>query len=130
MKGSDVAALFDYIATIPQGNGAFPQVSEGVSFTINYDAQKCEDILINGSPIDPDRLYKVGTNSYLASGGDGYKAFLNAVDSYDASIFQRDVVIEYIQHLGGRIKPEVKGRISLVGANIAMIPRLAFMPAA
>ena len=115
MKGSDVLSFFDYIATICRGRGAFPQVSGGLRFTISYAAGKCEDILINGKPVDPDRMYKIATNSYLANGGDGYKVFLKAIDRFESSMFQRDVLIEYIKSLGGRIRPEVKGRIKVGG---------------
>jgi len=115
LKGSDVLSLFDHIAHISRGRGAFPQVSEGISFTINREAGRCEDILIKGKPVDPLKTYKIATNSYLASGGDGYKVFLNAVHRYDFSLFQRDVFIGYIKHLGGRIRPEVKGRIRIKG---------------
>jgi 5'-nucleotidase/UDP-sugar diphosphatase len=113
IKGSDLLPLFDYLATTP-GKGAFPQVSEGISFTINTIAGKCEDILINGEPIDPNRIYRVATNSFLAVGGDGYRAFEKAVDRYDTSIFQRDACIEYLIQLGEKIKPELKDRIKLI----------------
>lgn len=113
IKGSDLLPLFDFIATTP-GKGAFPQVSAGVSFTINTITGKCEDILIKGKPIEPERLYKIATNSFMAVGGDGYQAFVNAIERYDTSVFQRDTWIEYIIHLGGRIKPELKNRIKSV----------------
>lgn len=121
LKGTDVQALFDFIATIPQGKGAFPQVSEGVSFTINYDTGKCENILINGKPIDPDRNYKIATNSFMATGGDGYVAFTNAVEKYDTSFFQRDAFIDYLIYLGGNVKPDVKGRIQIIGQKLAYL---------
>ena len=114
LKGNDVQALFDYVATIKPGNGAFPQVSNGISFTINRGTGRGENILIDGSPIDPDRTYKVVTNSYLGGGGDGYKVFLKAVDRFDSSTFQKNILVEYIKHLGGNIKPEVKGRITVL----------------
>lgn len=79
IKGSDLLPLFDYLATTP-GKGAFPQVSEGISFTINTITGKCEDILIKGEPVDADRIYRIATNSFLAAGGDGYQAFTKAID--------------------------------------------------
>jgi 5'-nucleotidase/UDP-sugar diphosphatase len=114
LKGDDVQALFDYVATVQPGNGAFPQVSDGISFTINRVTGKCENILIDGKPIDPDKTYKIVTNSYLGSGGDGYKVFLKAADRFDSSTFQRDILVEYIKHLGGDIRPEIKGRITVI----------------
>ncbi|MEW5803301.1 MAG: 5'-nucleotidase C-terminal domain-containing protein [bacterium] len=113
LQGCDMQSLFDYMATTC-GRGAFPQVSVGVSFTINKIAARAENILINGKPIDPDRLYRVVTNSYLAAGGDGYKIFQKAIDRYDTSVFIKDAVIEYIEYLGGRISPTVRGRITVI----------------
>jgi hypothetical protein len=51
----------------------------------------------------------------LAAGGDGYRIFLKAIDAYDSSMFQRDVLIEYIEYLGGRIKPHILDRIKILG---------------
>lgn len=119
LKGSDVLALFDYIATIAQGLGAFPQVSAGVSFTINYTTGKCENILINGKPVDPDRIYKIATNSYMAGGGDGYKILTRALDRFDTSAFQRDVLIDYIIGIGGTVKPVTYSRITVIGEKLA-----------
>ncbi len=112
LKGSDVQALFDYIPETV-GHGANPQVSEGVSFTIDTAAGTVSDVLINGSPIDPNKEYVIATNSYLVSGGDGYKMFKNNIASYDSSLMQRDAFIDYVQFLGGTITPEVKGRYTV-----------------
>lgn len=70
-------------------------------------------MLINGKPIDLRKSYGIVTNSYLAKGGDGYQAFLQAVDQFDSSIFQRDALIAYIRHLGGNLVPKVNGRITI-----------------
>lgn len=122
LRGHQIKELFDYIATIPSGKGGFPQVSEGVRFTIDYTARKCENISIDGSPIDPERTYTIATNSYMAAGGDGYRILENAEEKYDTSVFLRDAVIEYIIHLGGILKPEPKQRINLIlGLNLGPI---------
>lgn len=122
LKGSRVQSIFDYIATLSSGQGAFPQVSDGLSFTINRMAQRCEDILINGSPIDPNRTYKIVTNSYLAGGGDGYKMLLDALAKYDSAMLQRDVLMEYIKYLGGSLTPKEMGRINIIADHSVHIP--------
>lgn len=113
LKGVDVQALFDFVASTP-GKGAFPQVSDGVSFTINTVTGKTENVLIGGQPIDPAKVYTIATNSYMATGGDGYVAFKNALSTYETSLFQRDALIEYVKFLGKDLVPEIKGRITIV----------------
>ena len=115
LDGKSVQSLFEYMATISSGQGAFPQVSEGVSIIIDTSGKECTQVIINGKPLDTSRTYKIATNSYLAAGGDGYRILLKAMDAYDSAMFQRDVLIEYIEHLGGRIKPQTFGRIKIIG---------------
>jgi hypothetical protein len=38
---------------------------------------------------------------------------LKALHRYDSSASLRDVVIKYIEHLGGTIKPQTSGRINV-----------------
>lgn len=110
--GSDVIALFDKAAT-NVGHGAMPQVSKEVSLTINEADKTVEEVLINGEPIDPNRVYNIVANSYLASGGDGYKIFNNKTYFYDSSLMQRDALIDYVVSLGGDITPATDGRITI-----------------
>jgi 5'-nucleotidase/UDP-sugar diphosphatase len=117
LKGTEVQGMFDYIATIKQGNGAFPQVSDGVSFTINYDTKACENILIGGKPIDPAKDYVIVTDSYHATGGDGYVVFKKASKAYDASVWMRDIFVDYLKQLPQPVAPAVKGRITIIGTN-------------
>jgi 5'-nucleotidase / UDP-sugar diphosphatase len=114
LKGRDLLSLFDYIATVKPGEGAFPQVSDGLCFTLNRETGRCEDIRIKGQPVDPEKTYVMVTNSYLASGGDGYKIFLRGTDQFDSTTPQKEILIAYIQHLGGRIRPKVHGRITVI----------------
>ncbi|MDH3930170.1 MAG: 5'-nucleotidase C-terminal domain-containing protein [Deltaproteobacteria bacterium] len=112
LDGVTVRSLFDFMASISSGQGGFPQVSAGLSITLNTLTKKYEKIMINGEPFNPGRTYKVATNSYLAAGGDGYRMLLNALHRYDSSASLRDVLIKYIEHLGGTIKPHIGGRIN------------------
>lgn len=126
LKGSDLEALFHHISRLPEGAGGFPQVSDGMSFTINRVTGRCEEIRIKGKALDPARTYRIATNSYLAAGGDGYRMFLNAVDRYDSSSFLRDVFADYLKHLGGVITPSVGNRITVIENSQAYLPwRLA-----
>ncbi len=121
LKGTDIQALFDFIVTTP-GKGAFPQVSDGVSFTINLVTNKAENVLIGGKPIDPAKIYTIATNSYMATGGDGYVMFKNALSLYETSQFQRDALIAYVRKLGKPLVPELKGRITIIAAPAPVAP--------
>jgi len=112
MKGTDVIALFEKAAT-NIGAGAMAQVSKEVKFVIDSATQTVAELTINGSPVDPAKVYKVACNSYLASGGDGYGMFKNNQSMYDTSLMQRDAFIDYIIYLGGTISPETDGRITI-----------------
>jgi 2',3'-cyclic-nucleotide 2'-phosphodiesterase (5'-nucleotidase family) len=123
-------ALEHGVSAVERGEGRFPQVS-GLTFTFMPSARagsRVAQILIGGRPLEPHREYRVATNDFLAAGGDGYKAFGDAVKSSkdfavvggmlkgeklvysDAGRWLRDVVIEYIkEHM--KISPAVEGRI-------------------
>ena len=115
LKGSDVIKLFDFIGTIPQGAGAFAQVSKEARFTLNYNTGKVENLTIGGKPIDPARTYKIATNDYLAKGGDGYEVFKSATEIFNTSMLLSDVVINYVQKLPQPIAPQTDGRIQIIG---------------
>jgi 5'-nucleotidase/UDP-sugar diphosphatase len=130
LDGKSIQSLFDYIATISSGRGAFPQLSDGISIIINYQTRKCESIIINGRPIDTNRTYKIATNSYLAAGGDGYSMLPNAIHSYDSGTLQKEILIKYIEYLGGKIKPRTTGRIKIIGQEgrvglLGVVPRFS-----
>jgi 2',3'-cyclic-nucleotide 2'-phosphodiesterase (5'-nucleotidase family) len=123
-------ALEHGVSEVERGEGRFPQVS-GLTFTYSRQApagSRVRQVLIGGRPLEEDREYCVATNDFLAAGGDGYKAFGDAVRSSkdfaivggmmkgerlvysDAGTWLRDVVIEYIK--GHKvIAPVVEGRI-------------------
>jgi 5'-nucleotidase/UDP-sugar diphosphatase len=121
LKGSEVQTLFDFIATIPQGAGGFPQVSKEVRYTIDYTgatsggAGKITALTINGAPIDPEKTYRFSTNDYLLGGGDGYTVLTQAQNPFNTSLLLSYVVTEYIKAQNGVITPATDGRITIVG---------------
>jgi 5'-nucleotidase/UDP-sugar diphosphatase len=124
-------ALEHGVSTVEEEEGRFPQVS-GLTFTYSRSGKRgsrIKEIFIAGKAINPLQDYTVATNDFLATGGDGYKIFSEAVKaSRDYSIiggamkgekmfysdsgrWLRDVVVEYIREKG-RIAPKVEGRIT------------------
>ena len=118
LKGEDVIELFEYIGTVKQGAGGFPQFSKEVSYTLKYDQQgngKVTDLLIDGQPIVPSAIYSIATNDYLAGGGDGYEVFKKCIDSYNTSMLLSEAVVEYAKTLPQPVQPSKDGRIKVVG---------------
>jgi len=118
------------VSAVEEKAGRFPQVS-GLAFTYDRSALKgsrVKEVSVGGNPIVADREYTVATNDFLAAGGDGYKAFGDAVKSSrdyaviggtmkgdklvysDSGRWLRDVVIDFIK-AQKEISPKVEGRI-------------------
>jgi 5'-nucleotidase/UDP-sugar diphosphatase len=117
LRGSDIIELFNFIATIPQGSGGFPQVSKEIRYTVDYtgDEGRLVDLTINGAPVDPEKTYRFCTNDYLLRGGDGYTVFTRSTEPFNTSLLLSYVVIEYIDAQGGSISPALDGRITVIG---------------
>lgn len=131
LTGKELRKTLEHgVSKVEEEAGRFPQVS-GLTFT--YDpserpGRRVKEVWINKSPIASDQEYIVATNDFLAAGGDGYRAFGDAVkSSQDFSLvggvmkgeklvysnpgqWLRDVVIEYIRSRG-KVSPRVEGRI-------------------
>ncbi len=112
-----VAALENGFAQVEEGAGRFPQVS---GLTVTYDpaaepGNRVVDLLIGDEPVDPDAVYTVATNNYLAGGGDAYTMFVEAPHLISAADGQFDStqVINYIEERG-EVAPEIEGRITQV----------------
>ena len=115
LRGSEIIELFDYIATIPQGSGAFPVFSGEVRYTLDVPDRKIIDLTIGGAAVDPERIYRFCTNDYLLSGGDGYAFLTRAQEPFNTSQLLSYIVIEYIASRGGIISPYTDGRLTIIG---------------
>jgi 5'-nucleotidase/UDP-sugar diphosphatase len=115
LKGSEINELFDFIATIPQGNGGFPQFSGDVRYTLDVPNERIRNLTIGGAALDPNKTYHFCTNDYLLSGGDGYTVLTNSRDKFNSSLLLSYVVIEYINSQSGIITPSTDGRMNVIG---------------
>jgi len=114
LPGDEVLRLFDFMAAIPEGSGAFPQFSSEVNVVLDRTARKASGLRIKGKPIDPSRSYRIATSSFLAGGGDGYKILQQAREKFDTAALQQPVLIDFIRSMGGKISPKLEGRITVV----------------
>ena len=123
---------------IPQAIGGFPQVS-GIEFTVdsgkifhgedNYpDSTYSKPSSINrvsiqsagGKPFDRNKVYSVGINDFMASGGDTYYVFKVADSNINLGMHLDEAVMDYIEEeLHGVIPADrygsPEGRIHLTG---------------
>ena len=85
--------------------------SAGFQFT--YDVRRpagdrIVKMTLNGKSVDPNRTYRVTTNSFLAAGGDGFTVFAEGTDRFDAGV-DLDALEAYLKTdapipTGGRVK--------------------------
>jgi len=95
--------------TVTPGHGAFLHVS-GIRWTNNTG--RAENVTVGGTPIDLDKNHKVVTNTFMASGGDGY-AMLKRIPQLDTGFVDADCLREYIAR-ARRVRPKVEGRLTII----------------
>ncbi len=85
--------------------------SAGFHFTYDVRRPAGDRIVrmtLNGQRVDPDRVYRVTTNSFLAAGGDNFTVFTEGTNRFDAGL-DLDALEAYLKTnppipQGGRVK--------------------------
>ncbi len=96
-------ALENGVSKIEDEEGRFPQVA-GLRFEWNLTETVGDRILSiqiknsdgNYKLLQDDSIYRVITNNFLLSGGDGYEVFKSGKNQVDTGFLLADVVIDYI----------------------------------
>jgi 5'-nucleotidase len=91
------------------------QVSKGFTYTIHSTApvgSKISDIKINGVLVDPNAVYRVSTNNFLADGGDGCGIFKEGTERL-AGMIDLDTLVAYFAN-NSPVPPGLRDRITLV----------------
>jgi 5'-nucleotidase/UDP-sugar diphosphatase len=121
IPGSQVlGALENGVSQVEKGAGRFPQVS-GVTFSFDASAEpgkRVSEVMVNGEPLDLDKVYKVATNDYMLGGGDGYAALGGGkviINQGNGNLLATDVM-NYIQKMG-TVSAIDEGRIKKLGGN-------------
>jgi len=68
---------------------------------------------VAGEPIVADKLYILGTNDFLAAGGDGYVWFTESRTVFASGAMLRDILAEYIE-VRGTVEAPTEMRIQPV----------------
>lgn len=89
LKGEQVKEITNFIIKDKK-----PHPLSGLTFTIDKNNQS-KNILVQGKPLDSNTIYYVGTNDYLANGGDNMVFFQKGIQKYDLDYKLRNILIDY-----------------------------------
>ena len=56
-----------------------------------------DSVSIDGEPLDPDRSYRIGTFSFLATGGDNFRVFRDGAEPQGSGLIDFEAFISYLQ---------------------------------
>jgi 5'-nucleotidase/UDP-sugar diphosphatase len=130
MKGSAVLQLFAGAAKVSHGGGggtgtgAWGMVSKEIRYTLDYTGRGVSDaelknLTFNGEPIDPAKDYRIGTNSFMYDGGDGYWIFLEEGKSVRPTGRPMSAILtDYIYAQDLPLVPKTDGRVTLIGGAV------------
>ncbi len=111
-------ALENGVSQVEQTAGRFPQVG-GMKYTWNRGAAPNSRIVSvqvgdgkgGYTELDPAGTYRVVTNNFLLTGGDGYSVLTKGTGKVDTGLIDADVTAEYIR-ANSPVNAVVEGRIS------------------
>ena len=109
LKGSEVNKLLSIFA-LEGGQGI-----AGVKMEIKD--KKAVNCLVQGKPIDNEKLYSIATNDFLAGGNDRMVPLANPVKRVDTGLKIRNVLMEYVireEQNGRKIQSALDGRIRIL----------------
>ena len=109
VKGDVLKEIFEISVN---GHHAIFQISGA---KIVYDPEKpignrIIECYVEGKPLNPDSVYTIVTNSFLAGGGGEYSVFLKNVYREDTYYLLRDVVADYIRE-NSPLEVKIENRI-------------------
>jgi len=113
-----VEALETGVSAVEEGGGRFPQVS-GLRLRLDTskapNAGRISDVEVRDgeswAPIDPDAMYTVVTNNFMANGGDGYAVFASSGrDPYVSATGLDEALAEFLAN-NEPFAPVIDGRI-------------------
>lgn len=87
LKGSLLKSYLDFLAADGGGGGV-------AGLTYQIKDKKATNILINGYPLDPDKVYSMANSDYAVDGGGGFTAF-KSLEQNRTNYLQRDAILDY-----------------------------------
>ncbi len=91
LKGEQILEMVNYFISEKK-----PHPISGIQFTIDKN-NKSKNILIQGLPLDIEKIYYVVTSDYLSNGGDRMDFFKKGIATYDLNYKLRNILIDYLK---------------------------------
>lgn len=112
--------------TIPTSR-PYLQLGLSSNVTYTYDAsqpidQRITSVTVDGKPLDPNGSYRVGTLSFLATGGDNYRAFTEGTDYVDTGLLDYEAWVDYLGEHSPVGPSYAKHAVSVTGAPESAAP--------
>jgi 5'-nucleotidase len=118
LTGTQIDDLLEQQATAgSDGLGRTLQISHSLTYSSSASAPigskvDIASIMINGVPIDPNGLYRVTVNSFLADGGDGFTVLVQGTDRLGGDV-DLDALVNYFE-ANSPVAPGPQNRIILI----------------
>lgn len=93
LKGEQILEIVNYIISEKK-----PHPLSGMTFTIDKNNTP-KNILVQGKPIENEKIYYVVTSDYLSNGGDNMVFFKKAVQKFDLDYKLRNIIIDYFHEV-------------------------------
>ena len=93
LKGEQICEMIDFFIAEKKSHPL-----AGVTFTIDKN-NVAKNILVQGKPVQKESIYYVGTNDYLANGGDNMNFFKKGIQKYDLQYKLRNILIDYFKEV-------------------------------
>lgn len=93
LKGEQITEMVTYFIASKK-----PHPLSGITFTISKDNLP-KNVLVNGEVLEKEKIYYVGTNDYLANGGDNMIFFKKGIQRFDLNYKLRNILIDYFKEV-------------------------------
>lgn len=105
--------------------------SEGFTYTYDPDlpeGSRITGMWLDGVPIDLGASYSVTVNSFLATGGDNFRAFVGGTDKRDTGKVDLEAMVDYMAEFAGTEPLPVDFTQRAVGANFPADAPASYAP--
>ena len=94
MKGSEIVDYLHVVATKPIDTGAYAQFY-GIRLTLGQNG--VSNVIIDGKPLDLNKIYRFSIPSFNAAGGDGYPKITGHAGFVNTGFVDAEVLKEYLE---------------------------------